>query len=86
MDGLQLINILRADKSLGTIPILIVTARDYGEELLAQSQATLVLTRRRGLRPAEVIHYLQTLLDATRPARSTDSALVQSAIGLGSPV
>jgi len=85
MDGRQVLDVLRADESLRSIPVLIVTARDYGEELLAQSNSTLVLTRRRGLRPAEVIHYLQALLDATQPGYSTDSALVSSAIGLGSP-
>jgi len=85
MDGLQVLDVLRADESLRGIPVLIVTARDYGEELLAQSSSTLVLTRRHGLRPAEVIHYLQALLDATSPAYPTDSVSMSPATGLGSP-
>ena len=86
MDGLQVLEILRADENLQSIPVLIVTARDYGEELLAQCSSTLVLARQRGLKPAEVIHYLQALLDTTQMGYPTDSAPVPPAVGLGSLV
>jgi signal transduction histidine kinase/DNA-binding response OmpR family regulator len=83
MDGLQVLEVLRSDPDLHTIPVLIVTAREYGEELLAQCGSTLVLARRSGLKPAEVIRYLQAILDTTHVAYPTDSVRVPQAVGLG---
>lgn len=84
MDGLQMLETLRADERSKDIPVLIVTARDYSEELTVQNSSPIAIVRRQGFRPAEVIRYLQALLDATRPPSSIDNASKPSTVGLES--
>jgi len=67
MDGFQLLEELRGDEKLRSIPVVIVTATSYGEDAVAQRGSMIGLARRRGFETKEVIECLQALLDVIEP-------------------
>ena len=67
MDGFQLLEALRSDEGLRSIPVVIVTATSYGEDAVAQRGSMIGLVRGRGFETQEVIECLQALLDVIEP-------------------
>ena len=67
MDGFQLLEELRGDEELRSIPVVIVTATSYGEDAMAQRGSMIGLARGRGFDTKEVIECLQALLDVIEP-------------------
>ena len=65
MDGFQFLKALRARPAADPIPVLIVTGAGYGQGLIAQRGSLVSISRRQGFRTAQMIHYLQAILDAT---------------------
>ena len=74
MDGFALLERLQAGEETASIPVIIVTATDFGEELLNSQGSELSIVRRTGLAPGEVLRYLQVVLDETRVVYPTESA------------
>jgi CheY-like chemotaxis protein len=65
MDGFQFLDALRARGSLGRIPIILVTAASYSEDLLAQRGSMVAVGRRRAFTAAETARYVRAILDVT---------------------
>lgn len=68
MDGLALLQIMRAEESLRTVPVVMITAQDLPDADLSWAAHTeLTLSLAEGLRLSEVLRCLQALLDALPP-------------------
>lgn len=67
MDGFELLDVLRSDQTLRNIPVLIVTATDYGADMLSQQEGLISVARRQGFSATEVIKYLRAMLDVAEP-------------------
>jgi signal transduction histidine kinase/DNA-binding response OmpR family regulator len=65
MDGFAFLERVQEDERYQGLPIIIVTVTSFLEEMLAHRGSEVTLLRRQGLRPSEVLAYLQALLDAT---------------------
>jgi CheY-like chemotaxis protein len=65
MDGFAFLERVQEDERYQSLPIIIVTVTSFLEEMLAHRGSEVTLLRRQGLRPSEVLAYLQALLDAT---------------------
>ena len=63
MDGFQLLDVLRSDEALSSIPVFLVTATNYSQDMLDQRGAMIGLTRPKGFGVIEVISYLRAILD-----------------------
>jgi signal transduction histidine kinase/DNA-binding response OmpR family regulator len=83
MDGTELLDALRTDQDLGDIPVFIVTATDYGQDMWDQQGSVIGLARRTAFGVGEVIRYTQTLLDVIESKYPLDSATVPSATESG---
>jgi signal transduction histidine kinase/CheY-like chemotaxis protein len=66
--GLSVVEIMRSDETLRSIPVVMITARDMpGEELQFSSRSRIVLDCPNGLTFSEVLNCVQALLDALPP-------------------
>jgi signal transduction histidine kinase/CheY-like chemotaxis protein len=70
MTGLSVIEIMRSDEELRSIPVAMITARDVpGEELHFASRSRIVLDCAAGLTFSEVLACVQALLEVLPPPR-----------------
>ncbi|MGC8787445.1 MAG: response regulator [Anaerolineae bacterium] len=76
MDGFQFLEALHADKTISAIPVLVITAKSFGEDLLAQQGSVIGLARRKPLTPGQVIRALQALLDLDLSEPYPDNVIV----------
>jgi len=67
MDGFQVLEVLSSDRDLRDIPVLVVTATDYGADMLDQRGSMISVGRQKGFTATEVIQHLQAILDVTQP-------------------
>jgi CheY-like chemotaxis protein len=74
MDGFAFLERVQEDERYQGLPIIIVTVTSFLEEMLAHRGSEVTLLRRQGLRPSEVLAYLQALLDATEASYPSDIA------------
>lgn len=64
MNGLQIIERLRANPAWRHVPIIIVSAQDEVDHLDALS-GTMLITKTDGVRPGEIVQWVQKVLDTT---------------------
>jgi signal transduction histidine kinase/CheY-like chemotaxis protein len=70
--GLSVVEIMRSDDALCSIPVVMITARDMpGEELNFSSRSRIVLDCAGGLTVSEVLNCVQALLDVLPPPKPT---------------
>ena len=74
VDGFQVLEEMRSDPSLAHLPIIVLTATSFEEDILAQREGHIVVRRPGGLRPSEVLRCLNAILGILEP-RYTDEAL-----------
>jgi len=74
MDGFAFLERVQGDEAYQDLTIIIVTVTSFLEEMLAHRGSEITLVRRQGLRPSEVLAYLQALLDATQASYPSDAA------------
>ena len=67
MDGFQFLEALHADATLCDVPVIVVTATSYGEDLVARRGSAVALHRKKGFSIGESLRYLRALLDLTEP-------------------
>ncbi len=75
LDGFQVLEEMRRDPELATVPVVLLTATDYFEDVLAQRKSQIVIHRPEGLRPPEVLHCLQAIVDVLEPHYDEQSVL-----------
>jgi len=66
MDGFQVLEALDADQAMRDVPVVILTASDYGTELLSQRGSVIGVARGKGFAVTEVIRHLRAILDVTQ--------------------
>ncbi len=67
MDGFELIQQMKADLALATVPILLLTATTYIEETLAQYGNQLKIVQADPWHPAKTLHFLEAALSILNP-------------------
>ena len=67
MDGFQFLEELRADPALSDVPVVVVTATSYGEDLVTRRGSAVAMHRQKGFSIGESLKYLRALLDLTEP-------------------
>jgi CheY-like chemotaxis protein len=67
MDGFRLLDELRGDEDLSSIPIVAVTATGYGEDAVGQRGGMIGVARGRGFETMEIVGCLRALLDVIEP-------------------
>lgn len=72
MDGFQLLEAMRRDDALRSIPVVLLTATNLAEDVLQRSHGQLTLRRACGLGLAETLRCLKALLEALGPAELAD--------------
>jgi CheY-like chemotaxis protein len=77
VDGLTLLQLMRADEMLHDVPVVMITAQDLPDADLPWAVHTeIMLQTAEGLRMSEVLRCLQSLLDALPPPAPPHSPLV----------
>lgn len=67
MDGFQFLEALHADPTLRDVPVIVVTATSYGEDLVTRRGSAVSVYRQKGFSIGESLKYLRALLDLTEP-------------------
>jgi signal transduction histidine kinase/AmiR/NasT family two-component response regulator len=67
VDGFQLLKQIRKEVHLAAVPIILLTATSYAEDVLAQHNSRILVRRSDGLRPVEVLACLQALIGILEP-------------------
>ena len=75
MDGFAFLERVQADDVCRDLTIIIVTVTSFLEEMLAHWGSEVTLLRREGLRPSEVLTYLQAMLEVTETSYPSDTAV-----------
>ena len=65
--GFELLERLREDRELKDVPVVILTALGYEEDMLRWRKGTMNLACQQGLRTNEVICYLKAIIEAVSP-------------------
>lgn len=81
MDGFQFLEELKSDPALHDVPVVVVTATSYGEDLVARRGSAVTLHRHKGFSIGETLKYLRALLDLTEPDYAPRNAAAQPAAG-----
>jgi len=81
MDGFAFLERVQGNEAYQDLTIIIVTVTSFLEEMLAHRGSEITLVRRQGLRPSEVLSYLQALLDATQASYPSDAAAIPELAG-----
>ena len=67
LGGYQVIDTMRSEPTLATVPVILVTAVDLAEQMLAQRSSYILIRRPDGLRPVEVLRCLDALISVLAP-------------------
>ena len=67
VDGFQVLEAMRQDPELATIPVIVLTATSYAEDIWAQYGNEIVIHHARGLHPARVLKCLGAVIDVLEP-------------------
>jgi signal transduction histidine kinase/CheY-like chemotaxis protein len=67
MDGFEMLASMRANPELENVPVVLLTATTYSEDLMNQRAGVLTVRRGDGLQPPEVLRCLDALVDALEP-------------------
>jgi signal transduction histidine kinase/CheY-like chemotaxis protein len=63
MDGFEVLEEMRRDPYLAELPVVVLTATSYEEDVLARRESQITVRRQGGFRTAEVLRCLESLLD-----------------------
>jgi len=66
-DGFWVLEEMRREMELTEVPVILVTATSLAEDALAQCEGQIVIRRPGGLRPVEVLRYLQAIVGVLEP-------------------
>jgi len=80
MDGFQFLEELHADPALCDIPVVVVTATSYGEDLVTRRGSAITVYRQKGFSIGESLKYLRAMLDLTEPDYAPHSVPAQQAV------
>lgn len=72
MDGVRLLDQMHRDAILRDIPVILLTASSYTEEMWTQEKSQLIIRRPGGLFPLEVLRCLQSVIDIVEPKYDVD--------------
>jgi signal transduction histidine kinase/CheY-like chemotaxis protein len=67
VDGFQVLEEMRREPELADVPVVLLTATSYAEDVLAQRRGQVVINRPDGLSPAEALRCLQATIDVLEP-------------------
>ena len=67
VDGFQVLEEMRRDPHLARLPVVVVTATSFEEDILAQRENQITVCRPGGLHPAEALRCLGAILNAVEP-------------------
>ena len=67
MDGFQLLEAMRREPELAAVPVILLTATTYAEDLIAGHASPLVVRRSQVLHPPEVLQCLKAIVDVLEP-------------------
>ena len=67
VDGFQLLEEMRQDAELSSVPVVLLTATSYAEDVLTQRGSQFTIHRQDGLSPAEVLRCLKAVAGALEP-------------------
>jgi CheY-like chemotaxis protein/nitrogen-specific signal transduction histidine kinase len=67
LDGFHVLEEMRQEPGLAEIPVVVLTATSYEEDVLAQRETQIVVRRSGGLHPAEVLRCLQAIVGVVEP-------------------
>ncbi len=67
VDGFQVLEEMRREPELADVPVVVLTATSYAEDVLAQRGGQVVLRRPDGLSPAEVLRCLRGMIGLLEP-------------------
>jgi CheY-like chemotaxis protein len=73
-DGFQVLEEIRQDPELAKVPVIVLTASTYAEDVLAERTSQLVIHRPDGLGPAEILRCLQAVVSVLEPRYDERSA------------
>jgi CheY-like chemotaxis protein len=67
MDGFQVLEVMRQDPNLNHLPVLLLTATNYAEDVLSQRCSKLSVFRSDGLRSSELLACLHCMIEHIEP-------------------
>ena len=67
MDGFQLLDAMRREPALKAVPVILLTATTYAEDLIAEHASPLVVRRSQVLHPPEVLQCLKAIIEVLEP-------------------
>jgi signal transduction histidine kinase/CheY-like chemotaxis protein len=67
MDGFEVLATMREDPELASLPVVLLTATTYSEDLMSQRAGVLLVKRADGLQPPEVLRCLKAIIDVLEP-------------------
>jgi signal transduction histidine kinase/CheY-like chemotaxis protein len=74
LDGLQVLEKMRQEPGLATIPVILLTATGYMDDALAQRSSQVVISRPDGLRLQEVLNCIRAAIEVLEPRYDERSA------------
>jgi len=77
MDGFEMLAAMREDPELASLPVVLLTATTYSEDLMSQRAGVLTVKCADGLQPAEVLRCLKAIIDELEPRYEAAGALSQ---------
>ncbi len=66
-DGFQVLAEMRQDPTLADVPVILLTATSYAEDTIQHRGSRMVIHRRDGLQPGEVLRCLQAVMQVLQP-------------------
>jgi len=81
VDGFQVLEEMRQDPGLAEIPVVLLTATSYVEDVMDQRGSQMIVRRPEGLRPFEVLRCLGAVIDVLEPHYDEQSAPEEALAG-----
>jgi len=67
MDGFEVLKQMREAPDLASVPVVLLTATSYAEDMLTQQRGRVVIHRTDGLSPVEVLRCLRAVMGVLQP-------------------
>jgi CheY-like chemotaxis protein len=67
-DGYSLLEAMKSDPALANVPVIVASASGVTDELTPALEGRLVLDRASGFQPAELVRYVEALVEVLNPA------------------